>query len=58
MTVCHVLNDGATDFEENGRNNAGAIFASCAVEETSLVWLVSHMTENTAECWASVVEDL
>lgn len=57
MTGCHVLDD-APYFKKNSGNDTGAIFAGCAMEEASLVWLVSHMSENTAEGWTPMLKNL
>lgn len=56
--IGYYVSDSVPYFEKDGGNNASPIFTSCAMEETTFVWLVSHMPENTPECWAPVVENL
>lgn len=45
-------------FKKNGGYDAGTIFSSSAMEETSVVWLVSHVSENAPERGATVFKNL
>ena len=49
---------GIADLQDYCGYNSGSIFASGAVEDASLIWLVSYVPQNRPESGAPVVQNL
>jgi hypothetical protein len=45
-------------FKKNGGYDTGTVFSSGTMEETPVVWLVSHVSQNAPERGATVLKNL